>query len=197
MSLVLAETRGAVCVLSMNNPKANPLNEQLVADLRAGFNRARDDSDIRAVVLTSALEGYFSVGLDVREVFDYPRERMARFWVEFVELYEGIYDFPKPVVAALTGVLPVAAGRIEVDGRAYLPTRRLMRELAVRSLPEEPLHNACVGRLYVAVPDVSAIVAGRTLQCVARRICSYASFSQLSTRVWSPLASAAAISAPR
>ena len=78
MSLVLSETRGAVRVISMNNPKANPLNESLVADLRAEFDRARHDDSIRAVVLTSALDGYFSVGLDVREVFDYPRDRMAR-----------------------------------------------------------------------------------------------------------------------
>jgi enoyl-CoA hydratase/carnithine racemase len=103
MSLVLTEDRGAVRILSMNNPKANPLNESLVDGLRVEFNRARSDASIRAVVLTSALDGYFSVGLDVREVFDYPRDRMGRFWVAFVELYEGIYDFPKPVVAALTG----------------------------------------------------------------------------------------------
>lgn len=103
MPLVLSETRAEIRILSLNNPKANPLNEPLVRALTDEFNRAREDDAVRAVVLTSAVEGYFSVGLDVREVFDYPRDRMARFWVAFVELYEGIYDFPKPVIAGLTG----------------------------------------------------------------------------------------------
>jgi simple sugar transport system ATP-binding protein len=56
----------------------------------------------------------------------------------------------RELVAALTGVLPIASGRIEVDGKPYRATRRQMREFRLRSLPEEPLVNACVGRLSVA-----------------------------------------------
>jgi len=56
----------------------------------------------------------------------------------------------RELVAALTGALPIAGGRFTVDGQPYLPTRRAMTALGVRSLPEEPLHNACVGRLSVA-----------------------------------------------
>jgi simple sugar transport system ATP-binding protein len=56
----------------------------------------------------------------------------------------------RELVAALTGALPIAGGQVWVDGQAYLPTRRMMRTLGVRSLPEEPLHNACVGKLTVA-----------------------------------------------
>jgi simple sugar transport system ATP-binding protein len=56
----------------------------------------------------------------------------------------------RELVAALTGALPIAGGSVSVDGQAYRPTRRMMRELGVRSLPEEPLHNACVGRLAVS-----------------------------------------------
>jgi general nucleoside transport system ATP-binding protein len=56
----------------------------------------------------------------------------------------------RELVAALTGALPIAGGHVWVDGQPYLPTRRMMRTLGVRSLPEEPLHNACVGKLGVA-----------------------------------------------
>ena len=56
----------------------------------------------------------------------------------------------RELVAALTGALPIAGGQVWVDGHAYLPTRKMMRTLGVRSLPEEPLHNACVGKLTVA-----------------------------------------------
>jgi ABC-type uncharacterized transport system ATPase subunit len=53
------------------------------------------------------------------------------------------------LMAALTGVLPVAAGRIVVDGEAYRPRRDEMRRLRVASLPEEPLQNGCVSRMSV------------------------------------------------
>jgi len=56
----------------------------------------------------------------------------------------------RELVAALTGALPIAGGRVWVDGQPYVPTRRMMRTLGVRSLPEEPLHNACVGKLGLA-----------------------------------------------
>jgi len=56
----------------------------------------------------------------------------------------------RELVAALTGTLPIGGGRVFVDGQPYQPTRRQMTALQVRSLPEEPLHNACVGKLSVA-----------------------------------------------
>jgi len=56
----------------------------------------------------------------------------------------------RELVAALTGALPIGGGQVWVDGQPYLPTRKMMRELNVRSLPEEPLHNACVGKLAVS-----------------------------------------------
>jgi len=56
----------------------------------------------------------------------------------------------RELVAALTGALPIAGGQVWVDGQPYQPTRKMMRSLGVRSLPEEPLHNACVGKLALA-----------------------------------------------
>ena len=53
------------------------------------------------------------------------------------------------LMAALTGVLPMTAGHLTVDGYPYRPRRESMRRLRVASLPEEPLHNGCVGRMSV------------------------------------------------
>jgi ABC-type uncharacterized transport system ATPase subunit len=53
------------------------------------------------------------------------------------------------LMAALTGVLPMTAGHLTVDGSPYRPRRESMRRLRVASLPEEPLHNGCVGRMSV------------------------------------------------
>jgi enoyl-CoA hydratase/carnithine racemase len=103
VKFVLVKDHGDVRVVSMDRPKANAIHEGLVRELSIAFREAHDAATVRSVVLTSAQANYFSVGFDVREVFDYDRDRMLRFWSEFIDLYEAVYDFPKPVVAALPG----------------------------------------------------------------------------------------------
>jgi simple sugar transport system ATP-binding protein len=49
----------------------------------------------------------------------------------------------------LTGQRPMASGSIMVKGAPYGATRQDTRVLCVRSLPEEPLHNACAPRMTV------------------------------------------------
>jgi enoyl-CoA hydratase/carnithine racemase len=61
------------------------------------------DPTIRAIVLASASPRFFSGGFDVAEVFGYNREKMGEFFGHFIDLYEGLYRLPKPVVAAIAG----------------------------------------------------------------------------------------------
>ncbi|RZS52372.1 ABC transporter ATP-binding protein [Sphaerotilus mobilis] len=56
----------------------------------------------------------------------------------------------RELMEALVGQRPRAAGTVTVSGEAYAARRAQNRRLKVRSLPEEPLRNACVGHLSVA-----------------------------------------------
>ena len=56
----------------------------------------------------------------------------------------------RELVEALVGQRPRLSGRVSVNGQAYGARREENRRLKVRSLPEEPLRNACVGDLSVA-----------------------------------------------
>ncbi|HEY8905041.1 MAG TPA: ABC transporter ATP-binding protein [Rhodoferax sp.] len=56
----------------------------------------------------------------------------------------------RELVEALVGQRPRLAGQVSVMGEPYNATRTENRRLKVRSLPEEPLRNACVGNLSVA-----------------------------------------------
>jgi simple sugar transport system ATP-binding protein len=56
----------------------------------------------------------------------------------------------RELVEALVGQRPRASGTVQVSGQPYTATREENRRLMVRSLPEEPLRNACVGDLSVA-----------------------------------------------
>ena len=56
----------------------------------------------------------------------------------------------RELVEALVGQRPRVSGTVQVTGQPYAATREENRRLMVRSLPEEPLRNACVGNLSVA-----------------------------------------------
>ena len=56
----------------------------------------------------------------------------------------------RELVEALVGQRARLSGQVSVMGEAYHATREENRRLKVRSLPEEPLRNACVGDLSVA-----------------------------------------------
>ncbi|OOG46203.1 ABC transporter ATP-binding protein [Polaromonas sp. A23] len=56
----------------------------------------------------------------------------------------------RELVEALVGQRERAAGMVRVQGQPYAARREENHRLKVRSLPEEPLRNACVGELSVA-----------------------------------------------
>jgi general nucleoside transport system ATP-binding protein len=56
----------------------------------------------------------------------------------------------RELMQALTGQRAREGGDVRVDGQPYAATRAQNHKHAVRSLPEEPLANACVGELSVA-----------------------------------------------
>jgi simple sugar transport system ATP-binding protein len=56
----------------------------------------------------------------------------------------------RELVEALVGQRARAAGSVQVQGQPYAARREENHALKVRSLPEEPLRNACVGELSVA-----------------------------------------------
>jgi ABC-type uncharacterized transport system ATPase subunit len=56
----------------------------------------------------------------------------------------------RELVEALVGQRARVGGEVRVAGELFTATREQNRRLKVRSLPEEPLRNACVGELSVA-----------------------------------------------
>lgn len=103
MAFVRREHEDELLIITMNRPRANALNASVVHGLRQSFAIAKAEASIRAVVLASGCAGFFSVGLDLKEMDGYDREAMRGFWNEFRLLYEEIHLLPKPVVAAMPG----------------------------------------------------------------------------------------------
>jgi len=103
---VQLERADGYAVLAMNRPKANALSAGLVNDIRAALDEVREDSTVRCVLLTSALERFFSGGADIPSL----RESLGKTPSENsltaygLSLVNGIEAFPKPVVALVNGM---------------------------------------------------------------------------------------------
>ncbi len=113
-SLVLYEVNAPAVVLTLSRPdRRNALNRQLIGDLRAAFERARDDQAARCVILTGAGSA-FCAGMDLAELaatLDLPNEaeQVQGDAQRLSDLYELIYALPKPTIAAVNGAA-VAGG---------------------------------------------------------------------------------------
>lgn len=122
MSLVQRDHKNGVAVLTMDRPRANAFNPELVADLRRELADARE---ARAVVLASS-QKLFSGGWDLPTIVDFERARMEEFVSAYTDLIRYVFSYPVPVVAALNGhaiagglILAAAADeRIAAEGKA-------------------------------------------------------------------------------
>jgi enoyl-CoA hydratase len=125
MSLVRVEEQGGVLVVTLDRPRANAFDEELVADLRQAFREAGGSP---AVVLASALPSIFSAGWDLKMLLGFDRKTMEGFLEAYCDLVREIFVFGAPVVAALPGhaiaggliVAAAADERIAAEGKGEL-----------------------------------------------------------------------------
>jgi enoyl-CoA hydratase/carnithine racemase len=101
---LLYEKKGGIAYVTLNRPKVlNALNHATWADLRTAFEDARDDAEVRGVILTGAGDKAFIAGADIGElarVTAVEAEESSRYGQEVLDLVENL---GKPVIAAVNG----------------------------------------------------------------------------------------------
>jgi Delta3-Delta2-enoyl-CoA isomerase len=140
-----------LATLTINRGKVNALNEGLVEELLVSFKKLADDSNVRGVVLTGQGR-FFSFGFDIPEFLSYSKGDFTRFLTKFANLYEYIFLYPKPVVAALNGhtiagacmIATACDYRIMAEGKARISLNEITFGASVFAGAVEML-KACVG----------------------------------------------------
>lgn len=99
------ERRGATALLTIDREHAgNSISADVIAALEGFFDGARDDPDLRAVVLTGAGERFFAAGGDVKRYRELAsREQLRAAFERPRRLMDDIETFPHPVIAAVNG----------------------------------------------------------------------------------------------
>lgn len=103
MEFLTLERDEATAILTMNRGKANALNGDMLGEIREALDELNVNDEVNAIVLASASPKFFSSGFDVGEVFSYDRDAMGEFFGTFMDLYEYMMRYPKPIVAAMPG----------------------------------------------------------------------------------------------
>ncbi|VFR39051.1 Enoyl-CoA hydratase [plant metagenome] len=101
-SLVLAETRGRVALLTLNRPKAlNALNDALMNELGDALLKYDADDSVGVIVITGS-EKAFAAGADITAMKDW--SYMDVYRSDFITRnWETLRRVRKPVIAAVAG----------------------------------------------------------------------------------------------
>jgi len=101
---LLYEKKGAIAYVTLNRPKVlNALNQRTWENLRTAFEDARDDAEVRGVILTGAGDKAFIAGADISElshITAIEAEKSSTYGQEVLNLVENL---GKPVIAAVNG----------------------------------------------------------------------------------------------
>jgi enoyl-CoA hydratase len=93
----------SIATITLNRPEVlNAMNKQLWLDLKAAFQKVKEDSQIQVVIITG--EGRaFSSGADLKDSKDRSIEEYRDYLVELQETSRQIIRFEKPTIAAING----------------------------------------------------------------------------------------------
>jgi 3,2-trans-enoyl-CoA isomerase len=94
-----------LAIISLDRGRSNPINHQMVKELADCIRTLENDDNVGGVILTGK-EGFFSSGIDLMEVYDYNKEEIREFWIDFLALQTNLVSFKKPMVAAISGHSP-------------------------------------------------------------------------------------------
>jgi enoyl-CoA hydratase/carnithine racemase len=149
--LTTYEVNDGVAVFRFDRPAArNAINTQILEEMLGHLASARDDDEVRALVISSTDHLGLSAGADISEELD--DDGKVRRMQLFADLYDQLTAFPKPTVAACHGATVGGGAEIAVacDIRVGGSNLRLRFPGAALGVPVGPARLVTLCGLAVA-----------------------------------------------
>ncbi|MGD0947466.1 MAG: enoyl-CoA hydratase/isomerase family protein [Candidatus Binatia bacterium] len=102
-TLLRIDRDGPVAIVRLTRGVTNSINGDLVGELAAAVRHAKEQPEIRGLVLASANAKFFSIGWDIPQMIGLTRSEFADFFSWYNRMCLDLYTLPKPTVAAVTG----------------------------------------------------------------------------------------------
>ncbi|MFQ6074084.1 MAG: enoyl-CoA hydratase/isomerase family protein [Candidatus Bathyarchaeia archaeon] len=97
---ILYESVDEVARITINRPPLNILNVETLRELAAALEKARNDAQVKAIVITGADNKAFCAGVDVRDHFP---DKIETTLNVFHKVFHVLVEVDKPVVAVVNG----------------------------------------------------------------------------------------------
>ncbi len=133
---ILSEINEGILQITINRPsKLNALNKETISELHDAFADAREDEEVKVIILTGSGEKAFVAGADISEFSDFSTEEGGDLAAQGqAKLFDYVANFPKPVIAAINGF--ALGGGLELAMAAHF---RIASDNAKMGLPEVSL----------------------------------------------------------
>jgi enoyl-CoA hydratase/carnithine racemase len=132
---ILYTKKGAIAFITVNRPKVlNALNAATMQELRVAFTAARNDPEVRVVILTGAGEKAFVAGADINELQRHDAVAGKEYTHKGQAVLDLVENLGKPVIACINGF--ALGGGCEL---AMACTMRLASDNAKLGQPEVKL----------------------------------------------------------
>ena len=140
---------GKIAVILLDRDKTNALNQDLFNELQTSLNTLAMDDTVHILILTSKSDRFFSIGLDVPELYDFSKDAFEKFYRLFTQVCLDLFKFPKPVIAAIPGhataggcILALCCDyRYISQGRAVMGLNEIKLGVPVPYLADYILHS--------------------------------------------------------
>lgn len=100
----LEEQKG-IQIVRIDRGTGNAINQDFLEELTSIFNEAQENAATKGILLIGKPH-FFSVGLDLMELYEYDESKYEEFWMSFMQMLHAIYKFDKPFVCGITGHAP-------------------------------------------------------------------------------------------
>lgn len=126
--MIKIDYHDTVAVLSLERDITNAINFEFIEELSRSLKKIKSNPDVNGLVLNSTNEKFFSIGFDIPQLYDLPKEDFRQFYKSFNQMCLDLYTLPNPTIAAIKGHA-VAGGCILTlccDYRFIAEGRKLM-----------------------------------------------------------------------